>query len=399
VYLLTGGLGGIGLALARYLAKQFRARLVLTTRSALPPPGEYEQWLRLHAADDATSGRIRAVRELQEAGAEVQVVQADVADFNQMKAVFELTQARFGALHGVIHCAGVPGGGLVQLKDAATAAAVLAPKVQGTLVLAELARHQSLDFLLLCSSLTALFGGAGQVDYTAANAFVDAFAQAERGRGGLPAIAVNWDGWHESGMAVKTEVPAELQEARRQDLRLGLSDVDGVEAFRRVLAAGLPQVAVSTRDLAARMRRAERPAAATADAPPAASAAVPGGRTHARPALSTEYVAPRDELEQSITGICQELLGVAPLGVHDNFFELGAHSLLALRMIARLNEALGVELPPNRFFEAPTVAQLAEKAAALRVSQAAEDAQLTELMQLVENMSDEEVRTLLAQEG
>jgi NAD(P)-dependent dehydrogenase (short-subunit alcohol dehydrogenase family)/acyl carrier protein len=357
-----------------------------------------------HPEQDATSRRIRAVRALEALGAEVLVVSADVSQRDAMHAVLAQVQERFGDLHGVIHSAGVPAGGLMQLKTREAAATILAPKVEGTLVLAELLRQRSLDFFVLCSSLTGLLGGVGQVDYTAANAFLDEFACAERARGGLPAIAIGWDGWREAGMAVDTQVPPELREQREQDLKLGLSNADGVAAFRRILAAGLPQVAVSTRDLTARVRRAAPPRE-TAPARPAGEPATDAGAKaaapalHARPGLSTEYAAPRNDVERRVAAICGELLGVSPLGIHDNFFELGAHSLMALRMAARLNESFHVELPIARFFESPTVAQLAQQIEVLRVPAAPDDAQLAQLAQMVEQMSDEEVRMLLAQEG
>jgi non-ribosomal peptide synthase protein (TIGR01720 family) len=204
VYLMTGGLGGIGLTLAEYLAQTVQARLVLTSRSRFPEPEKREQWLATHDPQDRTSLRIKTVQALEAAGAEVLVVQADVADQAQMEAAVRVARERFGAIHGVIHSAGLPGGGVMQLKTPQVAANVLSPKVHGTRVLETVLQGDPLDFVILCSSLTALSGGLGQVDYCAANAFMDAFAHARNGRNGTLTVSVNWDAWAEVGMAVNT---------------------------------------------------------------------------------------------------------------------------------------------------------------------------------------------------
>ncbi|HEX9944676.1 MAG TPA: type I polyketide synthase, partial [Thermoanaerobaculia bacterium] len=168
VYLITGGLGGIGLTLARELARSFRARLVLTGR-ALRAPG--------HPAHTA-------LRELEELEAEVLVLAADVTDETAMREVVRRARERFGPIQGAIHAAGVPGGGVIQLKTAEVASRVMAPKVRGARVLAQVLADEPLDVLVFCSSTYALTGGVGQVDYCAANSFLDAFARhlaAERG--------------------------------------------------------------------------------------------------------------------------------------------------------------------------------------------------------------------------
>src|SRR5207302_1025409 len=116
VYLLTGGLGGIGLALAEHLARTVRARLVLTGRSPLPPREEWDGWLAGHAADDRVSARLLQLRRIEALGAEVMAVTADAADLAQMREVVAAARQRFGAIHGVIHLPGTPGGGIMQLK-------------------------------------------------------------------------------------------------------------------------------------------------------------------------------------------------------------------------------------------------------------------------------------------
>jgi NAD(P)-dependent dehydrogenase (short-subunit alcohol dehydrogenase family)/aryl carrier-like protein len=355
VYLITGGLGGIGLALAEHLALTLKARLVLVSRSGLP---ERPTWAGVAGAgaNARLAARIRGVERLEAAGAEVFVARADVADREQMAGVLAETERRFGAVHGVVHAAGVAGGGLIQLKRPEQAASVLAPKVAGTLVLRELLQDRALDFILLCSSLTGVLGAVGQADYTAANAFLDAFAQdAARSRRGPPVVSIAWDAWKEAGMAVDAEVPPELRERRSGPLGLGLTNAEGVEVFRRALASGLPRLLVSTRALEERLadRRPRGPAVPTTGSAPAARP------RHARPPLQNEHVPPRTALERVIVETWQELLRVEPVGVTDNFFELGGESLGALRLVALLKEKRGLSISLVRLYEAPTIELLA----------------------------------------
>ena len=139
---------------------------------------------------------------MEEAGAEVVTFSADVADYNRMQAVIAEAEKSWGPINGVIHAAGLPGGGMIQLKTPAQAGNVLAPKVKGTLVLDRLLKDHRLDFFMLCSSISSILPVLGQVDYFAANAFLDAFAYYKTRADGTFTVSVNWDTWQEVGMAV-----------------------------------------------------------------------------------------------------------------------------------------------------------------------------------------------------
>jgi acyl transferase domain-containing protein len=207
VYLITGGLGGLGLEFAEYLARQARAKLVLIGRSSFPEKEQWNQHLAVSSEHDEVSRKIRKLLDIERAGAEVMVVSADVTDPEQMQMALDRTLERFGVLHGVIHAAGIAGGGLIQWKAPETAAKVLAPKVEGTRVLETVLKETGLDFFVLCSSTVSLTGGVGQVDYCAANAFLDAFARYHISKHGLFTVSINWDVWQDVGMAFKTSVP------------------------------------------------------------------------------------------------------------------------------------------------------------------------------------------------
>ncbi len=356
VYLITGGLGGIGLVLAQHLAEAYRGRLVLTGRSGLPPAEEWSDWLLAKGPEDATSRRIIEIRSLEAKGAEVAYLAADVAKKEDMERAVAVARTRFGTVNGVVHSAGVAGGGLVQLKEPDVAARVLAPKVQGTVNLMDALAGEPLDFVLLCSSSAALLGGVGQVDYCGANAFLDAFAHHTRSNGGPLVLSVNWDAWRDVGMAVNTAVSGALQAARDFSLKVGIAPAEGVDAFGRILAAGAPQVLVHTMDLRPALIKAQWMRKQAKPAVLATEGAVDGST----PADGKEPAAPvGSDLERVVIDAWEKVLGRPQIGVGDNFFELGGDSLSALQVVAILKGSLGRDVSIVTFYEAPTVALLA----------------------------------------
>lgn len=202
VYMITGGLGGLGLVFAEQLARDYRARLILTGRNGLPASSEWSRWLAEHPVADATSERIRAVQRLEAMGAEVMVVGMDVTDSAAMMELRAQIIARFGGLNGLMHAAGVAGGGIMQLKTRAVAAPVLEPKVHGVHVLRQVFGADRLDVVVLHASLFGVIGGSGQADYCGANASMD-LAAADWSRSGQTVVSVDWDGWTDVGMAAR----------------------------------------------------------------------------------------------------------------------------------------------------------------------------------------------------
>ncbi|MCP5047266.1 MAG: SDR family NAD(P)-dependent oxidoreductase, partial [bacterium] len=176
VYLITGGLGGIGYVLAEDLARGLHANLVLTGRSGLPDREEWVQWLQDHHPENPASQKIRKVQALEEMGARVMVCSADVSHREQMQQVKTAVEKRFGPINGVIHSAGLADGGVIPLRTRENTDPVLAPKVKGTLVLESIFKDVLLDFFVSCSSLTSILVPLGQIGYCAANAVQDAFA-------------------------------------------------------------------------------------------------------------------------------------------------------------------------------------------------------------------------------
>jgi acyl carrier protein len=356
VYLITGGLGRIGMELARELAVLARARLVLVGRTAIPDPGEWDLWLATHKADERVSILIRRLRELEAAGAEVLPFQADTTEPDQVRNAVAAAHARFGRLDGVIHGAGnVTADGFFGIDEADPERCdrQFQAKVRGLIALDAALQYEPLDMVVLLSSISSVLAGLGYVAYSAGNAFMDAFARQRDGAGGVPWISVDWDTW-----AFASE------EGSQEDLGpLSLSAEEGVEAFRRIVSSvDVPQVIVSTgylpdrihqwidvRTLREGLEMRERQAE----------------RFHGRPDVGTVHVAPRTPLEESIVEVWEQVIGIRPVGVVDDFFgDLGGDSLLAAQLVSRLRSRFEIEIPLRRFFDGPTVVEVAEMIAA-----------------------------------
>ncbi|KOV85285.1 type I polyketide synthase [Nocardia sp. NRRL S-836] len=361
VYLITGGLGELGLALARRLAP-LGTRLALAGRKGLPPEETWDAWIAEKGVNDKTSGVLMAVAELRALGAEVFVAQADVSDPAQVVALVRDVRAHFGELHGVVHAAGVAGGGLVQTKTEEQAAAVLAPKVAGTLALAEALRADPVELLVLYSSVASLTVGVGATDYAAANAFLDAFAVVEANTGGVAkrVVSVAWgpwqlDPWTSAGLAGSAEMQDSSKRFREE---FGIPTEEGTELLSRIVASGETQVAVLSLELSEALA-----ALAQLDSVEAlvggAAVDLTGGKRYPRPELRTPYVAPSTPAEQQVAEIWQACLGLERAGVNDRFFDLGGTSLVGLVVIGRIAKELGVELAPATLFEKPTIAEFA----------------------------------------
>lgn len=368
--LVIGGLGSVGLHLAGRLAREGR-HLHLTSRSGLVARSEWEHWLTTHAPSDVVSQRIRAIQTMEGVGATITVHSADVADRARMAEVLE----RIGPVDTVLHCAGEGGArsfaGATE-TTAAHMAAQLRARLDGCEVLQELLPAGSR--VVLTSSLSTAIGGVGLAAYAAANRALETFAR----NPGWTAIA--WDAWQPLAGRLTGPLGA-----------FAMSPQEGAQVLSRALRSSADVVIVSTIDLETRVAHAEQ-AQREHHSPTA-------GERHARPELETDYVAPSTDTERVVTELWEELFGIEPIGVQDNFFQLGGDSLMAIQLSTRLRDRLGVDLAVNDLFEEATIASVAVRVDRALEQARAQEAELENMLAMVEHMSEDEVEKMLSELG
>jgi NAD(P)-dependent dehydrogenase (short-subunit alcohol dehydrogenase family)/acyl carrier protein len=386
-YLVTGGLGGLGLRVARWLADAGARHLRLLGRR---PPG-------------AEAALI--LQQLQAKGVEIRAVSADVTDAAAMAQLLDEIDASGQPLRGVVHAAGLGGQRNLMELDVATLQAVLAPKVQGAYILHQLTAGLPLDFFVCFSSIAGVWGSLGQAHYAAANHFLDVLAQYRRHRR-LAGLSVAWGPWSETGMAASSEVLGLLE---RTGIH-GLGSDEALEILGHLAGGSLAQVCVA-RVQWERFRgvyEARRPRPLLARLPRAEQAKASQDDAALRQAL--EAAAPEERPHRLLAGLQEEVARVLRLAdpgqvdPEQGFFDLGMDSLMAVDLRSRLEAALQVSLPSTLVFDHPTPKALAAwlgqevlewEAVPEAGATAAERAPSSALLERIAQLDDEEVSVSL----
>jgi acyl transferase domain-containing protein len=212
VYLITGGLGDLAISCAIDLAKRYRARIGLLGRIDLPERSEWPRYLATYGSSGRIGQAIASIKQIEDAGGQAHYLRGDVTNTEAMRRAKIDLKSRFGALHGVLHAAGVIKDELIALKATGDIEDVLAPKVLGTLVLQEVLAGEPIELLVLFSSTSTDTAPAGQIDYVAANAYLNAFAESRAGQAGPYTVAVHWGVWSNAGLAARAIEQAERHE-------------------------------------------------------------------------------------------------------------------------------------------------------------------------------------------
>jgi acyl transferase domain-containing protein/acyl carrier protein len=362
-YLITGGLGGIGLTLSTWLARRFSARLLITSRRSLPPRAE---WDSLVAAADPEGASwpldaILSIRTIEGLGGEVVVEAADAADERSMEHAVAMARARWGELDGVVHAAGIAGEGrLAAMTSDTDVDAVLSPKLGGMQVLCRVLGEERLDFVALMSSINAVVGAPGACDYAAANAALAAFAESDaRPTGWRRLVAIDWGAWREVGMAARRSVPAAMRAGYEAFLRRAIAPDDGAEIFGCAVASGYSRIVVTSFDLEEAFKASREPDTVRPRTDPLEHERVPPEPAELNRVRDAALAL--TDSEERLAEIWTELTGVTDIGPDEDFFALGGHSLLATRMMSRVSVAFGVNLALRDVFDAPTLGELARR--------------------------------------
>lgn len=337
VYLITGGLGAIGLMFSQLLVKHAGARLILTGRSDFPGKDQWGQWLAAHDESHPITLKIKKLQKIEEMGGQVIYIRADAADLVEMRNVVNRAEKTFGEINGVIHSAGFTEAQAIKTIQEVSPTecyASFAPKVYGLLVLEQLFKDKDLDFCWMVSSISCVLGGLGFGPYASANFFMDVFVKQHNQVEDSHWFSLNWD---------------------------GMDDEKSISAFKRIMGLEkIDQLVFSGGgDLHGRIDRWIK-LKTVKGTEPAETGAGQTNRLHPRPNLPTQYLAPRNLTEQTLTNIWQNLLGIDKIGIHDDFLALGGDSLKAITVISRIHQQLDVNIPVAEFFNRPFIEKLSQ---------------------------------------
>ena len=379
VYMITGGLGKIGVAISEYLAAKYRARLVLVGRSSLPSRESWNTWIGTHPADDPVCARIGTIERLEKLGAEVLYVNASVADISAMRRVIERSYQRFGTLHGVIHGAGIVGNkGYREIKesDRDNCDGHFQAKAHGLLVLEQVLEGKALDFCLLLSSLTSVLGGIGQAAYASSNIYMDSFARRHnRTSSPMPWLSVNWDVWRShDDAAIDSDLGTTLKE-------LGMSAEEATERWKPLGREDRqPTCRVDGRS---KYKNQSMDQTRITECPGTDASASPTRSTFSQRPVCKRTMTRRVTKPRNRLSVWRDALGIDEVGINDSFSQLGGHSLLAIRIVSELRKAFQIDLSIKALFDAPTVAELSSYIKKLLIAE-------------IETLSDKEAQQLVS---
>ena len=416
-YLITGGLGDLGLAVARWMVEQGARRLILLGRTKFPPRS---RWSATETGS-RLAHQIGAIRELEALGASVHLASVDVADEGQLSAFLDDFSAEgWPPIRGVVHAAGVLQDALLLQLDQAALNTVLRPKVTGGWLLHRLLEHAPLDFFVLFSSAGSLLGQPGQGNYAAANAFLDALAHHRKAQG-RPALTVNWGAWADLGFAdtaggkrlaahlvlvgIRSMAPRQALEVLEHMLRQDAAQVAAVpvdwKQYRQFCSAGSESPLLSQ--------------LASEEAEVPLRAGHPGEKREAL--LAAQPAARHQILRSYLSEQVARVLGLSAsrLDVEQPLSNLGLDSLMAVELKNRIAVDLGVNVPMVKFLQGPSVAQAANQildqltaelaaslpplasAAAQRSDAHSNGDADVQLSSRLDRLSDEEVNSLLTE--
>lgn len=351
VYLITGGLGGIGLTIAKTLSETANVKLVLMGRSPIPSFNNWKSWSNNDEVH--TTQIISKLKEIENNGSEVLLLQGDVADQQRMEWIINQVNQHFGQLNGVIHAAGITSGSSINSiseLDVETCEEQFKPKVHGLISLQKVLQGHSLDFCILISSLSSILGGIGYGAYASANAFLDGFAKWQNQVSGTRWISIAWDGWSVG----QTNTDNQLLNKFNQFL---ITESEGEKIFKKVIdKEEAHQVVISTTDLQHRLSQWVYMQAEVTDLEDSNEEQI----VYPRPEMDVSYTAPTDQIEKVICNILEEFLGVEKVGIYDNFFDLGLSSLDIVSIVKKLKGVIAEDISVVSMFTYPTVSLLTE---------------------------------------
>ncbi|WP_144687046.1 type I polyketide synthase [Acetivibrio clariflavus] len=355
VYVITGGLGGIGLEIAKFIASKNNVKLVLINRSKLP---DRKLWSHINESKDEKLYKvIKAIEAIESNGSEVIIYSADVSDMDSMTSIVSEIKDKYGGINGIIHSAGVSGQGFILEKKEEEINTIFDSKIYGTWVLDKVTEECNMDFFVLFSSIATVFTAPGQADYAAANCYMDSFA-VNRNRRGKKTCVIDWVAWKDTGMAAKNKVNIDT-------MFKAIKTETAIKAFDCILHKDIERVIVGEMNYGSKMLnfidghflKISEQIKLRIDA----GKKIKSNNTNLTVEAKEVLNAGRDykETEKIIKQVFMDVLGFEDINVNDNFFELGADSILLSQVYNELKKIYSGSINITDIFENYTISKLA----------------------------------------
>lgn len=361
VYVVSGGTGGIGLEMAKYLASKARVNICVISRTKIP---EREKWTIYGAeGNNRICQIIDFIKCIEATGSQIECYSADITNEHEASTVLESIRERFGKINGILHCAGMPGDGIIFRKDIEAFERVVSPKIQGTWILDKLTEKDNLDFFAMFSSIIAIMGSSGQSDYAAANSYMESYS-AYRNRKGKRSVTVSWAPWKEIGMAIDNGF-----DAIRGPFK-PISTLTAVSAWDTILNKDLNRITIGEIDnevmgmvmdhLSIRISDGLRKNINSKN-----SGAVSARKVNDQNQAKNVTLKGRDngkysDIEKRIAKIWSKVIGANEIDVYDSFMQLGGDSIIATGLLAEIQKEFGEIVEISDVFTYPSIEQISE---------------------------------------
>lgn len=353
VYVITGGTGAIGLKICQFLSECQEVQLVLINREPLP---SREHWINeSRNYPEKIRSCIEIIQKIEKMHTKVSLYNADVSNEAEITGVIEDIMQKFGKIDGIVHCAGIPGDGVIVNKEEHIFREVLAPKVEGTWLLHLLTKQFCPDFFILFSSVTAITGAFGQSDYCAANSFLNAFSE-YRNSLGLPTLSITWTKWKGVGIGVDFEIDL------NKEMFYPINHESALKVFKRIWNSSAANIIVGevnhffSPDIDRNIRTeqivdnlVEKSNSSLSNRLNIDATIVLNGKNY-----ECEYTY----YEKLIATIWKEVLGYDTFCIHDSFFDIGGDSLKIRGVYAHIEEMFPGKVTIVDLFTYSTIFQL-----------------------------------------
>lgn len=304
-----------------------------------------------YGQDHPVSSMLQRIQKMRKIGVTVELISADVSDRVSLEQAIQHIEKNLGSINGVIHAAGETVNGIISIKTLDSLAESYQAKVFGSYYLCELFQGKKFDFMVLCSSMNSIIGGLGQLDNTAANAFIDYLADYQQMRTGQNVFAINW-GAVNVNRPMPVNVLHQFIDLSTEHKKNRMTDEEVNEVYTRILRQHIgSRVVVSTIDFNTILESWNR-----------VSSIQELSKERQAYQQTVEAISsdqhPQGQLEQFVADCWQQLLGINAVGRHHNFFELGGHSLAAVQFITKIQNKYGLKFHVMNLYELPTLKEI-----------------------------------------